>query len=218
MPHRTRVAAAIALIAAAGLANAAPPKVVTLPNSDPQCFAPWESNTKLFQFPAKKGPYRIALANGYIANTWRIQMIQTAKAYAAQPEVAAKLKEFKVVSTGEDVPAQISAINNFIDSGYDAIVINAQNPTAFTPVIKRAKEAGVVLVAFDNILDTEDAINVNVDQKGLGVLWAKWLADHIPDGGKILEVRGVAGTSVDTDRHNGIHETLDATGKKWEVV
>ena len=81
-----------------------------------------------------------------IANTWRIQMIQTAKAYAAQPDVAAKLKEFKVVSTGEDVPAQIAAVNNFIDSGYDAIVVNAQNPTAFAPVIKQAKEAGVVLL------------------------------------------------------------------------
>ena len=197
--------------------NAAP-AVVSGPAAQPECFAPWSAETKFFQFPKKDGPFRIALANGYIANTWRIQMIQTAKAYAAQPDVAAKLKEFKVVSTGEDVPAQISAINNFIDSGYDAIVVNAQNPTAFGPVIKRAKEAGVILVAFDNTLDTQDAINVNVDQKGLGVLWAKWLAGHLPEGGKILEVRGVAGTSVDTDRHNGIHETLDATGKKWEVV
>src|SRR6476659_8880469 len=217
MRYRSPVAAAIALLAAS-LATAAPPKVVTAPNSDPQCFAPWAANTKLFQYPAKTGPYRIALANGYIANTWRIQMIQTAKAYAAQPEVAAKIKEFKVVSTGEDVAAQISAINNFIDSGFDAIVVNAQNPKAFAPVIKRAKDAGVVLVAFDNILDTQDAINVNVDQKGLGVLWANWLVKHIPDGGKVLEVRGVAGTSVDTDRHNGIHETLDASGKKWEIT
>ena len=31
-------------------------------------------------------------------------------------------------------------------------------------------------------------------------------------------MRGVAGTSVDTDRHNGIHETLAASGKNWEVV
>src|SRR5206468_1725611 len=190
---RSRIAVAIALMIAPSFAIAAPPKVVTLPNSDPQCFAPWTANTKLFQYPAKKGPYRIALANGYIANTWRIQMIKTAKAYAAQPEVAAKLKEFKVVSTGEDVAAQIAAVNNFIDSGYDAIIVNAQNPAAFKPVIKRANDAGVVLVAFDNILDTEEAINVNVDQKGLGVLWANWLIKHLPGGGKILEVRGVAG-------------------------
>ncbi len=196
----------------------ADPEIVAGPAAEPDCFAPWSSETKFFKFPAKPGPYRIALANGYIANTWRIQMIQTAKAYAAQPDVAAKLKEFKVVSTGEDVPAQIAAINNFIDAGYDAIVVNAQNPTAFGPVIKRAKQAGVILVAFDNILDTTDAINVNVDQKGLGELWAQWLVDHIPGGGKVLEVRGVAGTSVDTDRHNGIHEVLDKSGKTWDVV
>ena len=215
--------ASVAAIVATGLtfsvaARAAGPEIVAGPSADPQCFAPWAAQTKFFKFAPKKGPYRIALANGFIANTWRIQMIQTAKAYAAQPAVAAKVKEFKVVSTGEDVPAQISAINNFIDSGYDAIIVDAQNPTAFGPVIKRAKAAGVILVAFDNILDTEDAINVDVDQKGLGVLWAHWLINKVPDGGKILEVRGVAGTSVDTDRHNGIHETLDASGKKWNVT
>lgn len=199
-------------------ANAAGPKVVSGTPADPDCFVPWAKETKLFQYPAKKGPYRIALANGFIANTWRIQMIQTAKAYAAQKDVAAKLKEFKVVSTGEDVAAQIAAVNNFIDSGFDAIVVNAQNPAAFKPVIKRANDAGVVLVAFDNILDTEDAINVDVDQKGLGVYWADWLIKKVPNGGKILEVRGVSGTSVDRDRHDGIHETLNKSGKKWDVV
>ena len=217
--HVASVAAvAIATMTLSAAARAAGPQVVAGPAADAKCFAPWAAQTKFFKYPAKKGPFRIALANGYIANTWRIQMIQTAKAYAAQPDVASKLKEFKVVSTGEDVPAQISAINNFIDSGYDAIVTDAQNPTAFGPVIKRAKAAGVILVAFDNILDTEDAIDVNVDQKGLGVLWANWLIKNVPDGGKVLEVRGVAGTSVDTDRHNGVHETLDASGKKWNVT
>jgi ribose transport system substrate-binding protein len=210
--------AAAVLMAFAAAPALADPEVVAGPSDDATCYVPWAADTQYFKYPAKTGPFRIALANGFVANTWRIQMIQTAKAYAAQPDVAAQLKEFKVVSTGEDVAAQIAAINNFIDSGFDAIVVNAQNPSAFGPVIDRAKEAGVILVAFDNILDTTDAINVNVDQKGLGVLWGNWLVNHIPNGGKILEVRGVAGTSVDTDRHNGIHETLDASGKKWDVV
>src|SRR5271169_813925 len=199
-------------------AYAAGPEVVSGPAADPNCFVPWTDKTKFFKFAAKMGPYRIALANGYIANTWRIQMIQTAKAYAAQPDVAAKLKEFKVDSTGEDVAAQIASINNFIDSGYDAIITDAQNPAAFKSVIKRANDAGVVFVAFDNVIDTEDAVLVNVDQKGLGVYWAQWLDKHLPNGGKILEVRGVSGTGVDKDRHDGIHETLDKTGKKWEVI
>jgi ribose transport system substrate-binding protein len=220
-PQRAAVLAStilVGLLSGVATAVAAGPEVVAGPSAEPQCFVPWSESTKFFKFPAKQGPYRIALANGYIANTWRIQMIKTAKAYAGQPDVAAKIKEFKVVSTGEDVAAQISAINNFIDAGYDAVVVNAQNPKAFAPVIKRAKDAGVVLVAFDNILDTEDAVNVNVDQKGLGVLWANWLVKNVANGGKILEVRGVEGTSVDRDRHDGIHETLNASDKKWDVV
>ncbi len=160
-----------------------------------------------------------ALANGYIANTWRIQMIQTAKAYAAQPEVAAKLTEFKVVSTGEDVPAQISAINNFIDSGYDAIVVNAQNPTAFAPVIKRAKDAGVILVAFDNILDTEDAINVNVDQKGLGVLLGRLAGQALyrtaARSSKCAASPAPRSTPTATTAST---RRSTASGKKWDVV
>ena len=68
---------------------AAGPEIVEGPSADPECFKPWTEDTKYFQWPAKEGPYRIALANGFIGNTWRIQMIQTAKAYAEQPEVAA---------------------------------------------------------------------------------------------------------------------------------
>src|SRR2546428_12039988 len=168
-------ATALILLSSTAIAE---PEVVSGPAAEPDCFAPWAADTKFFKFPKKEGPYRIALANGYIANTWRIQMIKTAKAYAAQPDVAAKLKEFKVVSTGEDVAAQIAAINNFIDSGYDAIVVKPQNPAAVKPVIKPANAAGVVLVAFDNTLDTEDAINVNVDQKGLGKYWAEGLVKN----------------------------------------
>jgi ribose transport system substrate-binding protein len=211
--------AAIALacgVSQTGLA--AGPEVVSGPAADAQCFVPWTDQTKFFQYPAKPGPYRIALANGFIANLWRIQMIKTAKAYVAQPEIAAKIKEFKVVSVGEDVAAQIAAVNNFIDSGYDAIVINALSETAFAPAIKRANEAGIVIVSFDNTVSGDDSITVNVDQKGLGVFWAKWLVDNIPNGGKILEIRGVSGNPVDIARHDGIHETFDATGKKWDVT
>ncbi len=217
-----QVCAAAIMLAGLGLTStaalAAGPQIVAGPSADPQCFVPWTAQTKFMKFAKKPGPYRIALANGFIGNTWRIQMIKTAKAYAAQPDVKAKLKEFKVVSTGDDIAAQIAAVNNFIDSGYDAVVIDAQNPTAFKSVVKRAQSAGVVLVAFDNTIDTEDAINVNVDQEGLGKYWGDWLVKKLPSGGSILEVRGVAGTSVDTDRHKGIQDTLKASGKPFDTV
>ena len=219
-PPIAQSCAAAILIAmfAASSAEAAGPKIVAGPSADAQCFVPWTEKTKFFQYAKKPGPYRVALANGFIGNTWRIQMIKTAKAYAEQPEVKKQLKEFKVVSTGDDIAAQISAVNNFIDSGYDAVIIDAQNPTAFRSAVKRAQAAGVVLVAFDNTLDTDEAINVNVDQEGLGKYWGDWLVKSLPKGGDILEVRGVAGTSVDTDRHKGLQDTLKASGKTFNTV
>ena len=216
---KTWLGATVAGLAMTVAASAAGPEIVSGPSADAECYKPLTAETKFFQYPKKEGPFRIALANGFIGNTWRIQMVQTAKAYAEQPDVKAKLKEFKVVSTGDDVAAQIAAVDNFINSGYDAVVVNSQNPTAFKPVIKRAKAAGVVLVAFDNTLDTDEAINVNVNQKGLGELWGDWLVKNIPAGkGKLLEVRGVTGTSVDRDRHDGIQEVLKKSGGDWETV
>jgi ribose transport system substrate-binding protein len=194
------------------------PDTVQGPGADSKCFRPWAKATKYFQWKKKKGPYRIALDNGFIGNTWRIQMIKTAKAYAEQPAVKANLKEFKVISTGEDLPAQIAAANNFIDAGYDAVIVNALSPKAFGPVAKRAKAAGVVLLSFDNVIESPDNIVINVDQVELGRLAARWLVKEIKGTGKLLEVRGPSGNSVDRDRHNGFHEVLKASGKKFEVV
>ena len=218
MPVRTRLVAALGLLAA-GMAFAAPPKVVSGPGENPACFNPWDAKTKYFQWPAKKGPYRMALANGFVGNTWRIQMIKMAKAYAETPEMKSQLKEFKIVSTGTDVAAQIAAIDNFINSGYDAIVTIAVNPTAFTPVIKRANAAGVVLVPFDNVLDSDELMQVNEDQLAIGMQSGEWLLKNIPSKtGKLLEVRGLPGNSVDRDRHLGFRKVVEASGNKFEIV
>ncbi|MBV8523254.1 MAG: ABC transporter substrate-binding protein [Acetobacteraceae bacterium] len=210
MNYTTCVAAIAALtIGVAGAVQAAGPKVVSGPGYDPQCFKPWSAETKFFQWPAKSGPFRIALVNGFVGNTWRIQMIKTAKAYTELPEVKRDIKEFKVVSTGTDAAAQLGAMEDFINQGFDAIVTIAVSPTGFDRVIRLANQKGVVLVPFDNILDTDQVMMVNEDQKAMGRMSAEWLLKYMGDKGHVLEVRGVPGNSVDRDRHLGFHELID---------
>ena len=88
----------------AGTAAFAGPEVVAGPGADPACFAPWSAETTYLQWEPREGPYRIAIVNGFVGNTWRIQMIKTAKAYAEDPAIKDKIAEFKVVSTGTDAP------------------------------------------------------------------------------------------------------------------
>ncbi len=211
--------AALAALFTCGQALAAPPKVVNGPGENPACFKPWDAKTKHFQWPAKPGPYRIALANGFVGNTWRIQMIKMAKAYADTPEMKGSIKELKIVSTGTDVAAQIAAIDNFINSGYDAILTIAVNPTAFAPVIKRANDKGVVLIPFDNTLDSDQVMQVNEDQTAMGRESGEWVLKNLKTkSGKLLEVRGLPGNSVDRDRSKAFNDAVKASGGKFEVV
>lgn len=201
------------------VAMAAGPEKVSGPGALPECLKPWNDQIAHFKWPAKEGPYRIALANGFVGNTWRIQMVQTAKAFVEQDGVKEHIKEFKVVSTGTDVAAQIAAIDNFINSGYDAIVTIAVNPKAFTPVIKRANAAGVVVVPFDNVVDSDEVLMVNEDQLKMGNLMGEWLVKNVPNKtGKILEVRGLPGNSVDRDRHQGFRDVMEAEGNNFEII
>lgn len=194
------------------------PQEVSGPGVDPQCFAPRDASVKFLKYPAKTGPFKIALVNGYVGNTWRIQMVQTAKAYAELPDVKPDIAELKVVSVGEDVPAQIGAIDQFINAGFDAIVMIANNSTSYGPVLDRAAAANVVVVPFDVVVNSDKVITVNESQTDIGRLAGEYVAKHIPNHtGKILEVRGIPGTSTDQDRHDGFRKAMDAAGR-WEYV
>lgn len=218
---RVLSAAFVGLMMSSSLSIAGP-AVVAGPGVDPACFAPWDANTKYLQWPATKGPYKVAVVNGFVGNGWRIQMIKTAKAYAEDPAIKDKISGFKVVSTGTDAAAQLGAIEDFINQGYNAIVTIAVSPDGFDRVIKLADKSNVVIVPFDNVLDTDAVMQVNEDQLAMGQKYAEFVLKELAasgkTSGKVLEVRGLAGNSVDRDRSIGINTTLDKSGGEWERV
>jgi ribose transport system substrate-binding protein len=130
-----------------------------------------------------------------------------------------KIKELKVVSTGTDVAAQLGAIEDFINQGYDAIITIAVAPEGFDRVIRLADRNNVVIVPFDNVLDTDKVMQVNEDQLEIGRLSARHLLKELGQkrDGKILEVRGLPGNSVDRDRHLGFREVMEKEGK-FQIV
>lgn len=219
MKHlQATLTAAVAATLVSGLALAKPNKVDG-PGFEPECFAPWSEDIGYFQWDKREGPHKIAVVNGFVGNTWRIQMIQTAKAFVEQAGIAEQIEEFKAVSTGTDVAAQLGAIEDFINQGYDAIVTIAVSPEGFDRVIRLADRNDVVIVPFDNVLDTDKVMQVNEDQLEMGRMYARWVLEQLGDkrSGKILEVRGLQGNSVDRDRHIGFREVIEPEGD-WEII
>ena len=220
MTRSLRLPAAVAAGLLLSTAAVAAPKTVPGPGPEPQCFKPWKADTKHLQWPKKDGPYRVAIVNGFVGNTWRIQMIQTAKAYAEQPGMKDRIKELKVVSTGTDVAAQLGAMEDFINQGYDAIVTIAVAPDGFDRVIRLADRSNVVVVPFDNVLDTDKVMQVNEDQLEIGRIAGRHILKELgaTREGKILEVRGLPGNSVDRDRHLGFREVMEKEAPKFQII
>jgi ribose transport system substrate-binding protein len=173
------------------------------------CYQSFEGATWVQYERVGDPPYNLALSNSYIGNVWRTQMINMANVFVTREDVAPLIGDWQVASSGEDVAAQISQMENMISSGAQAIIVNAISPTALTPTVERARQDGIVIVAFDNIVEASDIVFVNEDQVEMGRLWAEWLIEQAGETGKILMVNGVAGTSVDLDRQQGGKEVFE---------
>src|SRR5215831_6669574 len=154
---------------------------------------------------------RIAFSNNYAGNSWRQAMLKsydivTKKAVADGIVAAADV----FTTADKEVPTQAAQIQNLILQGYNAIVINAASPDALNGAIKQACDAGIVVVSFDGIVTEPCAYRVVVDFKDMGKQEVEQMAKFEPKGGNLLEIRGLAGTSIDDAIHAGIAEGVKA--------
>jgi len=154
---------------------------------------------------------RIAFSNNYAGNSWRQAMLKsydlvTKKAVADGVVAAADV----FTTADKEVPTQAAQIQNLILQGYDAIVINASSPDALNGAIQQACDAGIVVVSFDGIVTAPCAWRVVVDFKDMGKQEVEQMAKFQPQGGNLLEIRGLAGTSIDEAIHEGILEGVAA--------
>ncbi len=195
--------AGVALVALLAWSASAAAADLVDPASLAQCFLKPTADTPMVQLKAKPGPYKIAFSNSYYGNNWRTEMLNIARAYVTQPDVQKYIAKFEIQNAGNDVAQEVAQIRQMILAGYDAIVVNGATPSGLNSVINQAVHQGIVVVAFDNTVTTDQAVNINESQSEMGRLWAEFLAKQTGGKGKILMVHGLAGTSVDNDQADG---------------
>jgi ribose transport system substrate-binding protein len=154
---------------------------------------------------------KIALSNSYAGNSWRQQMLKTWDRATAEAVKDKTIKASKVVNANASAPEQANLIESLIVEGWDAIVINAASPTALNGVIQEACDAHIVVVVFDGLATAPCAYKVAYDYTSMGVQEADFVARQLGGKGNVLEVRGIAGVSVDDDIHKGITDEFAKT-------
>ncbi|TQS70002.1 ABC transporter substrate-binding protein [Rhodobacteraceae bacterium] len=154
---------------------------------------------------------RIALSNNYAGNSWRQSMLQTFTEAGDKAVADGVVAAADAYTTSENqATEQAAQIQNMILQGYDAIILDAASPTALNGAVEEACNAGVTVVSFDGIVTAPCAWRIAVDFRGMGREQVDYLAQRLPDGGNLLEVRGLAGVFVDDELHAGITEGVAA--------
>lgn len=152
---------------------------------------------------------KIALSNNYAGNSWRQTML-TSWSQAADPAVKQGVVAAAPTFTTAENQAteQVQQMQNLILQGYKAIVVDAASPSALNGVIKQACAAGVTVVSFDGIATEPCAYRIAVDFQKLGSMQVDYLAKRLNGKGNLLEIRGLAGVSVDDEIHKGMVDEL----------
>jgi ribose transport system substrate-binding protein len=165
------------------------------------------SGTALADTSGKK----IAFSNNYAGNSWRQAMLKSYDAVTKKAVADGVVAASDVFTTADqEVPTQAAQIQNLILQGYDAIVINAYSPDALNGAVKQACDAGIVVVSFDGLVTEPCAYRVVVDFEDMGRQEVEQMKAFHPEGGNLLEIRGLAGTSIDDSIHKGILAGVEA--------
>ena len=126
---------------------------------------------------------------------------------------AAKYKDLKFeLLQAADADSQAQQIEQAIAKKPDVLVVLPQDGAALTPVAQKAERAGIPVVNIDRLFTKPDAATATVlgDNYQIGVLAADYIADQLKCQGNVVEIQGLAGISVTTDRSKGFRDRLKA--------
>ena len=80
-------------------------------------------------------------------------------------------------------------IDNFIAAKVDMIILNAADSKGIAPAVKRARDAGIVVVAVDVAADGANA-TITSDNTEAGAMACKYIADRLKNKGNVVIING----------------------------
>ncbi|TDG04365.1 sugar ABC transporter substrate-binding protein [Paraburkholderia guartelaensis] len=174
---------------------------------------------------------KVALVMKSLANEFFLTMETGAKDYQKH-----NADQFDLITNGikneTDTAAQIQIVEQMIVSKVDAIVLAPADSKALVPVVKKAVDAGIIVVNIDNKLDADvlKSKDLNVpfvgpDNRKGARLVGDYLAKRLKSGDQVGIVEGVSTTTNAQQRTAGFKDAMDAVGAKivstqsgeWEI-
>ncbi|MEC2064180.1 ribose ABC transporter substrate-binding protein RbsB [Bacillus inaquosorum] len=121
-----------------------------------------------------------------------------------------------IVDAQNDSSKQTSDVEDLIQQGVDALLINPTDSSAISTAVESANSVGVPVVTIDRSAEQGEVETlVASDNVKGGEMAAEFIADKLGKGAKVAELEGVPGASATRERGSGFHNIAD---EKLDVV
>ncbi|WP_206186345.1 ABC transporter substrate-binding protein [Thalassospira lohafexi] len=149
----------------------------------------------------------IGISVGLLGNPFFVATIKGIEdhARAINPDV-----DITSVSADYDLNKQVSQIDSFIAKGVDIIMLNAVDDEAIAPAVMRAKNAGIVIAAFDVSAPGAD-VTVMTDNIAAGRKACEYIVEQLDGKGNVAIIKGPSSSSLN-DRFKGCSDVFAAAG------
>lgn len=130
--------------------------------------------------------------------------------------------EVLVYDGQNDASNQPSQVEDAIQKGVDAIIINPADESSTANALKEAIAQDIPVVTVDRAVDVDGVLSylVTDNLKG-GKLVGEWLQEKLPEGGKVIHIEGVMGTAPQRERGGGFLSVIDPKenpDSKFEII
>ena len=119
-----------------------------------------------------------------------------------------------VLATASDAAKQVSDIEDMMATrNIDALVVLPFESEPLTGPVKAVADAGKWVTVVDRGLSQEgiESLYVSGDNPGFGKVSGEVFVDRMPDGGKIVVLRGIP-TTIDNERVEGFQTAIEGSG------
>lgn len=154
--------------------------------------------------------YVIGFSQCNSAEPWREAMNQEMK------EEAAKYPQLELIISDaqQDNSKQVADVENFIVQEVDVLIISPNEAQPLTSVVEKAFKIGIPVIVLDRKITSDSyTVHIGADNREIGKSAGKYAAKLLKNGGKVVELWGLKGSTPAFERHEGfIAGLMDAEG------
>ena len=158
--------------------------------------------------------YTIGLSLSTLNNPFFVTLKEGAEAAAGAAGV-----ELIVVDAQDDPAKEATNIEDLIQKGVDALLVNPTDADAIVPSIQKANEAGIPVFTIDRgAAGGEIVSHIASDNVAGGRMAGEFLCQALGESGKVVELEGIAGTSAARDRGQGFNDYMSSECTGVEIA